>query len=140
MNKIFAVAAAGLATFVAIAANAPAASAENNEFLYSGTGSVLRVTLYEHANMGGHAIYYFGSGNCTTTTTDNDYSKSSMPGSLWNSWDNQVSSYRDYANCDVKFYDGTNFTAANTGWLNGGSAGRNLSSVWNDRASSFRVS
>lgn len=121
---------------------APAASAEENVSLYSGTGKVLRAKLYEHNNGGGHAISYFGSGNCSSSTTDTDYSKSTMPGRLWDSWDNQVSSWRDYAYCDVKFYDSENFAGSNkTGYHNGGGGGRNLGDFgFNDKTSSFQVS
>lgn len=131
-----AVAALGIAV---VGVQSPA-SAENNETLKSGTGTTLRVVLYEHANFGGHAISYYGSGYCSPTTADYDYSKSSMPGWSYNSWNNQVSSLRDYKNCDVKLYDGEGFTDAATGWINAGETGANLSSVWNDKAGSFRVS
>jgi hypothetical protein len=101
---------------------------------------VLRAALYEHANMGGHAIYIYGGGNCTTSTTNQDFGASSMPGRLYNSWNDQVSSFRDYAACDVKLYENKDYGGASTGWMNGGTNGKNVPAGWNDRASSVRLS
>jgi len=55
-------------------------------------------------------------------------------------WNNRVSSVRTYNLCDVKFYDGTNFSGAVSTWID---ASANLAAVgtgWSNRASSVKFS
>jgi hypothetical protein len=113
------------------------ASAEENVNLYTGDGDTLRAMLYEHYNFGGHVITYKGSSSCTTTLSDLDARYSSMPGSLYNSWDNSVGSIRDFNSCDIRLWPGANFTGTPSKWFNG--AQGNLE-VWDDVTSSWAVS
>src|SRR4051794_32357269 len=92
VKKLLAAGIVGLTSIGALSAPAQAASAASNVTLRSGTGTVLRVKMYEHANFGGAVFAYFASGNCTSTKTDTDFGMS-MPGG----WNDVVSSWKDYA-------------------------------------------
>ena len=141
IRKTLAVAAATATAAAALLVGAPAASAESDVTLQSGSASTLRVRMWEHSGFGGAAISYYGSGNCSASTSDTpDYRLSSMPGPFYNSWDDSVSSFKDFASCDLKLFGDENFGGGSTGWMDTGGAGRNLGSTWNDKASSFAVS
>lgn len=55
-------------------------------------------------------------------------------------WDNRVSSVHTYRRCDVKLYDGYNFSGASSTWIDNSA---NLGAVgggWSNRASSVKFS
>jgi hypothetical protein len=64
--------------------------------------------FYGEINYQGNVYVYTGSRRCTQSTSDRDYSISRMPAG----WDNWMSSYIAYRNCEVTVYDGPNFTGA----------------------------
>jgi hypothetical protein len=112
-----------------------ASAAVPNWTIRSGTGTTLRAVFYENSNYTGATLRYYGSGPCTSTTTDADFSLSVMPAG----WNDVVSSVRDYNSCDVKLYRDNSFGGGTTGFVNYGS-GKTVPSGWNEITSSFRVS
>lgn len=99
-------------------------------------GSVLRAVLGQNWDGSGYAIFVYGSGACSATYSDFDYSQSVMP----YSWNAAVSNVKDYNACDVKLYWDVYFQGSSTGWINGGSTGVYVGDFWNDKTSSFRLS
>lgn len=108
--------------------------------LKSGTGTTLRMVLFEHYNGDGKQILIYGSGPCSATTYDADYSLTQMPAG----WNDQVSSFVDYASCDLKIYWNTGFRSPATAHLDGGGKVTNVPKSWvrdwNDQMSSFQIS
>lgn len=74
-----------------------------------------------------------GGSACTTSTTDTDYGDTSLVDGTWN---NRISSVSTANRCDFKFYDGTGYTGAATGWVD---SSNNLGTMSN-KASSYRIS
>jgi hypothetical protein len=138
MRKFMTVSIATLATIGAMAVQAPAAhAAPKVTRINSGTGKVLRVVMYADVEGGGDRLEYWGSGNCTSSTTDVDFSKSTIPAE----WNDRISSWKDYAQCDVQFFMDSNFGGRYTYFLDAGSSKpRNFGPTWNDKVSSFKVS
>ncbi len=102
----------------------------------SGTGRVLRAKFYDSPfRYSGDRIEYYGSGPCSTTTKDADFSMSVMP----RGWDNRISSIQDFSSCDVKLYWDGGFKGDSTDYVNYGN-GKHLGLRWSNDASSFRVS
>lgn len=128
-----------LATLLAVSGIAvgtgTASAAVPNWTIKSGTGTTLRAIFYENSNFTGAQLAYYGSGPCTATTSDADFSLSVMPAG----WNDVVSAVRDYNGCDVKLYRDINFGGGSTVWVNYG-GGKTVPSGWNDVPSSFRVS
>ncbi len=130
---------------VALLASTPllfptSASALSNITIQSGDGDTLRAVFYEHRYFGGYALTYRGGSACSASTSDTDYSRSSMPWNIWGSWNDKVSSLRDYNSCDVKLYMDTGFGGPSTSWINAGGGGVNVPSGYNDQTSSFKIS
>lgn len=118
----------------------PSASALNDAELYSGDADTLRAIFYQHGNSTGAKLTYRGGSACTSTTTDNEYSASSLPWTFTGHWNDQITSFRDYNSCDVKFYMDTSFRGPSTSYVNGGTGGAAVPSGFNEQISSFRVS
>lgn len=118
---------------------APAAYADNSvtvTTVRSGDGDTLRAVFYENSDFSGDQLRYYGGSDCSSTTTDNDFSMSVVP----DGWNDKASAIRDYHGCDVKIYFDGGFKNTHTGYLNYGSAGKPVPSGFNDEMSSFRVS
>lgn len=63
-------------------------------------------------NFLGGSLWVIGwNGNCTTPTTNIDYTMADL-----GSWNNRISSVRTYSNCWLKGFDGVNWTGASTGY------------------------
>jgi hypothetical protein len=126
--------AAGLLALLAPAANAD--TPVNDPPL--GSGGTIRAYLIENSDGSGHKITVRGTGNCTASRTNRDFTQTVMP----SSWNDAVSMVKDYAQCDVMLFKNDNALSsdAHTGWINGGSAGKSVGPNWNDQASSFILS
>jgi hypothetical protein len=74
---------------------------------FSVESSVLIVILYDNANMDGSAgsWSYYGAAACTSTTSDIDYSVSTL-----GSFNNRTSSFQSYNNCATRLWSGTSYT------------------------------
>lgn len=129
------------------AANAPAAHADWNpngptaSVSYgSEYGWVVRAVMRENSNGTGYSLTAYGSSSCSATTSDRDFTKSTLPDSRW---DNNVSWASDFNLCDTALYDGTSTSGtlfANTifNFASGGEV--NGSQNFNDKTSSFYLS
>jgi hypothetical protein len=73
--------------------------------------TVISIEYEDTGYTGAYTIYSGSNGNCTTRTTDRDYSDSSVSAG----WDNEISSFRSYANCWVKHWENTSFGGASVG-------------------------
>lgn len=100
-----------------------------------GSGT-LRAIFYENINFTGARLLYYGNGACTASTTDVNQAVTPLPAG----WNDVISSVQDFNSCDVNLYRDINYKGAATGYLNYGTAGKNVSGIWNDQASSFRLS
>ncbi len=69
--------------------------------------------------------------------SDTDYTDPSFDDSFWN---NRISSVRTYNHCDVKLYDGTNFSGASSTWIDASSNLAGVGTGWSNRASSIKFS
>ncbi len=93
---------------------------------YDGTGYTGATFTVAHQN-----------GPCTTTYADTDYWYVEL-GSF--GWNNRISSVRTYNRCDIKLYDGTNFSGAVSVWIDASSNLSGIGTGWNNRASSVKFS
>lgn len=55
-------------------------------------------------------------------------------------WNNRVSSVRTYHRCDVKLFDGVNFTGGASVWIDSSSNLGNIGGGWSNRAGSVKFS
>ncbi|HEY0640775.1 MAG TPA: hypothetical protein VGD67_24350 [Pseudonocardiaceae bacterium] len=55
-------------------------------------------------------------------------------------WNNRVSSVHTYNQCDVRLFDGTNFSGAASTWIDASSNLGAIGDGWNNRASSVKFS
>lgn len=99
-------------------------------------GDVKRMAFRQNVDGSGYYFQVYGSGNCTSSTTDVDVQIADM---LTYQWDNAASYARDWANCDVKIFRYANFSDALTNYVDYGSTGSSLGAN-NNLTSSFRVS
>jgi len=107
----------------------------------SGTGTTLRAVFYDsQIRYSGDRIMYYGSDNCSATTTDTDFKLSFMP----DGWDNKISSVEDYHGCDVNLFWDEDWNGSSTGYTNysdqNAGGGRHLGITWSNDASSFKIS
>ncbi len=92
--------------------------------------------FYDGTSYTGATFTWVQSRQCTASY-DSEWQWGDL-GSL--GWNNRVSSVHTYNQCDVKFYDGTNFTGASSVWID---QSANLAAVgtgWSNRASSVKFS
>ncbi|HEV7653037.1 MAG TPA: hypothetical protein VGP26_33190 [Actinophytocola sp.] len=94
------------------------------------------------------AIFYDGTGYSGTTYTwvqahactpsyDEEWQWDDLSGIGWN---NRVSSVHTYNQCDVKFFDGFNFTGASSTWIDQSSNLGTMGTGWSNRAGSVKFS
>jgi hypothetical protein len=133
---------ASLAAIGSLALQAPAAHAAGPDVtvIKSGTGKVLRVVMFsdvldQYGKGGGDRLEYWGSGNCSSTSSDMDYGRKVIP----TGWNDRISAWKDYAGCDVQFFKDGGFEGKRTYVLNAGSKGQSFGPNWNDKVSSFKV-
>ena len=100
--------------------------------------TVLIVILYDNANMDGSAgsWSYYGSAACTSTTSDIDYSVSTL-----GSFNQRTSSFQSYNNCATRLWSGTSFTGtAFPGSTSFQVSSTNVGASFNDKAQSAQFS
>ena len=128
------VAAAALALSVSTAASASTVAVT---ILMRGDGDTLRAVFYDGQNGTGDALYYYDSTACTPTKSTAEL----LVGDLRRlGWDDRIESVKDFNSCDVNVYRDISFGGGSTGYVNYGSAGKNLTSAFRNLPSSFRVS
>jgi hypothetical protein len=115
-----------------------AASMTHITKIRSGDGDTLRAIFYwdRGRDGAGDQLQYWGGSACSATTSDADFSLSRMPAG----WNDEVSAVQDFNGCDVKLYMHDGFRTGTSSYINFGTSGRDLTFVWNDQLSSFRVS
>lgn len=96
-------------------------------------GSTTIAEEFEHTNYGGGRITVKVGFTCTTSGSDLDFGLGNMP----TGWNNAVSSFKNYANCDANHYDGAGFTGLSTGYAD---STTNIGSSMNEKTSSIKYS
>jgi hypothetical protein len=124
---------------VVLVATSPPSFAVANRTV--GSGSLTRVQFFEHAGFAGGVFTVRGTGQCTAELTDHDDSISYVS----DAWNDQISSGKDFNNCDVQVYEDVNFggswyPSVSPYYRNMGSGWDATAVGWNDRISSFYVS
>lgn len=101
------------------------------------SGSYVRQRIWEHSS-GGAVITVFGSSPCTATTSDTETVMSNMVNQGWN---DIASAANSYNSCSLNIYRDINFGGDSTGyrWYSSSSPVY-LGDIWNDQASSFKLS
>jgi hypothetical protein len=107
----------------------------------SGTGRTLRAAFYDSwTRYSGDRILYYGSDNCSASTTDTDFKLAALP----DGWNDKISSVEDFHGCDVNLFQDVDFRGTSTGYVNYGErssgGGKHLSFSRHNWASSFRIS
>jgi hypothetical protein len=107
----------------------------------SGTGTTLRAAFYDSwTTYKGDRILYYGSGNCSASTSDTDFRLAALP----DGWNDRISSVEDYHGCDVNLFKDVDFGGGSTGYVNYGEqstgGGKHLFLTKNNWASSFKIS
>ncbi len=127
---------------------APASARESFTYKTTSSASVLRLRVWDQWNLTGAYLAFKGTTSCTATTYDVDQAKATFPSGVsgtdhWD-WNDSIWSASDHNACDVKFYEDTNYQASETGWVNFGTAGANVSdkvgNAWDNIISSLRIS
>ena len=94
-------------------------------------GTVIGIEFWD-ANFQG-ATYTITGGTCSASLDNVDFSLATIA----SSWNDEISSFRSYANCWTKIWENSNFNGASYGYT-GDSA--NVGSAMNDRTSSIQWS
>lgn len=91
--------------------------------------------FYEKDRMEGTSLTIFGSGPCDSNSDwDFEYGNLTPDG-----WDNKISSFQGYSNCEIKLFEHDNANADKTGRTFGTvSTAYIIGSAMNDQASSVR--
>lgn len=141
------VSAAALILLGLAATNAPAAHAGWNPNAPTASvsygsqyGWVVRAVMRENGDGSGYSLTAYGSSSCSGTTSDRDFTRSTLPDSRW---DNNVSWASDFNPCDTALYDRmyTSGTLYGNGIINFASGSAvNGSQDFNDKTSSFYLS
>ncbi|MGW0560124.1 hypothetical protein ACWDZ4_05710 [Streptomyces sp. NPDC003016] len=110
------------------------------------------VYLYNWYNFqtgGGYKILT-GSHACSADTNTVEYYDGNLGDNAWYpnglNMNDTITSVKTASRCDIKFFEGTNFTGASTTYINqcsflgGGGTGDCPAGNWNDRASSYTIS
>ncbi|GAA1364070.1 hypothetical protein [Catellatospora chokoriensis] len=116
----------------------PAAALPNLTINLSGSGIVVG-TEWANQNYGGAYLQYEANRNCTLMVTDSDFADHILPNGfdgLPYDWDNDISSFKNWANCLTNHFDADGLTGGQTGLLNDG----NVPAGYNDRTESIRWS
>ncbi|MGP4005685.1 hypothetical protein [Streptomyces sp. 4N124] len=123
-------AATALAGAAAFGAVAPAEAAPSTASGNVGVQYVVNAVFYEHRNYGGSTLTSAGDYGCDTNS-DVDWQRSSMP----SAWNDEVSSWHGFSNCQARIYEFTNFAGASYGaYTNSNYVG----DAMNDEASSYK--
>jgi hypothetical protein len=120
---------AAAAVTVPLLAQQPAAAVTNVDV---GSGNLV-AEEFEHSNYGGADLRLFLPFDCTTTGADTDFGFANMP----STWNNVVSSFKNYRNCDADHYDGTGFSGNHTGLADSTTY---IGNAMNDKTSSLKYS
>lgn len=95
---------------------------------------VAHVILYDGTGYSGASLTLGGGGSCTATTSDVDSQAVDL--GAWG-WSNRASSFVTRNRCDMKGWDGTNFTGAHFAKYQDHDI---KLTTWNNRISSYKVS
>ncbi|MEO3748446.1 peptidase inhibitor family I36 protein [Plantactinospora sp. B5E13] len=101
--------------------------------------SVVIARTYDGTNYSG-AVHTWVQARACTPSYDNEWQWGDLRSTSGGNWNNRISSVRTYQRCDVRFYDGINFTGAASTWID---ASANLAAVgagWSNRAGSIKFS
>ncbi|BBC33031.1 uncharacterized protein SGFS_043250 [Streptomyces graminofaciens] len=126
-------AAVALSGAAALGAVAPAQAAPSDTEQEAGALAVVHVVLYQHANYGGASFTLTGDYGCDTNA-DVDWQLSSFSPYGWN---DTVSSFLSYSDCETRLWEHDNFGGASYGaYVNSSYVG----DAMNDKASSSQNS
>jgi len=94
-----------------------------------------RVTFWDKTSYKGESITFQGSSKCTPSYGDINGQVSNLGD--WG-WNNRATSLKTYNRCDVKLYNGVNFTGASSVWIDRTPNLAQIGAGWNNRASSYK--
>jgi hypothetical protein len=117
----------------------------------SASALVPLVYLYNWYNFqtGGGSVILAGDQACSADTSKAEYYDGNLGDNRWDNGlplNDSITSVQTANQCDIKFFEGTNFTGASTpyidkcSFLGGGGTGDCPAGNWNDRASSYYIS
>lgn len=95
--------------------------------------------FYDGTNYSGAVLTWVQSRACTSSY-DSEWQWADLRSTSGGNWNNRVSSIRTYNRCDVKLYDGINFTGAASTWIDTASNLAAIGSGWSNRAGSVKFS
>lgn len=101
--------------------------------------SLVIARTYDGTNYSGAVLAWTQSRACTSTY-DAEWQWADLRSTAAGNMNNRISSVRTYNQCDVKLYDGLDFTGASSTWID---ASANLGAIgggWSNRASSIKFS
>ncbi|MFC4561113.1 hypothetical protein ACFO4E_04500 [Nocardiopsis mangrovi] len=107
---------------------------EAREMADVGTAAVVAARLYDGTGYSNLIGEIFATSPCTPSY-DREWEFATL-----GPMNNRISSLRTYNQCDIKLYNGTNFTGAESTWIDQSSNLGNIGTGWSNRASSLEVS
>ncbi|MGX4657832.1 hypothetical protein ACWCHM_29550 [Micromonospora sp. SCSIO 07396] len=101
--------------------------------------SVVIARTYDGTGFSGAQLAWAQSGNCTPEY-DAELQWDDLRTTSGGNWINRITSVRTYNQCDVKFFDGINFTGAQSVWIDEASNLATIGDGWNNGAGSIKFS
>ncbi|MEV4772175.1 peptidase inhibitor family I36 protein [Micromonospora humida] len=101
--------------------------------------SVVIARTYDGTGFSGALLTWAQSGSCTPEY-DAELQWDDLRTTSGGNWNNRITSVRTYNQCDVKFFDGINFTGAQSVWIDEASNLATIGDGWNNRAGSIKFS
>ncbi|MFY1621787.1 peptidase inhibitor family I36 protein [Micromonospora sp. WMMD735] len=101
--------------------------------------SVVIARTYDGTGFSGAQLAWAQNGNCTPEY-DVELQWDDLRTTSGGNWNNRITSVRTYNQCDVKFFDGINFTGAQSVWIDEASNLATIGDGWNNRAGSIKFS
>jgi len=99
------------------------------------SGSYLQGIFYEKNNKTGDTLSIYGDGACDSSS-DWDYA---VPKFSAFGWNDEISSFQGYSNCQIKLFENANYNSATAGATYGPVTSTNyVGDAMNDKASSAR--
>ncbi|SCL39520.1 hypothetical protein GA0074692_5390 [Micromonospora pallida] len=101
--------------------------------------SIVIARTYDGTNYTGTVLAWAQSRQCTSSY-DSEWQWADLRSTAAGNMNNRISSVRTYNQCDVKLYDGLNFSGAASTWIDASANLANIGTGWSNRASSIKFS
>ncbi|WP_432956511.1 peptidase inhibitor family I36 protein [Micromonospora haikouensis] len=101
--------------------------------------SIVIARTYDGTGFGGAQLAWAQSSSCSPEY-DAELQWDDLRTTSGGNWNNRITSVRTYNQCDVKFFDGIDFTGAQSVWIDEASNLANIGDGWNNRAGSIKFS